>query len=143
VIVLDTSILYALLDRRDRRHPEATDWYSGVDEDLATTPLVLAETDHLAQTRAGAKAARAFRRDVRSGAYSVEWWPEAAEAVAGVADAYEDLGLGLTDASLVVLADRLETNRIATFDERHFRTVRPLSGRDPFVLLPLDRNSAP
>jgi predicted nucleic acid-binding protein len=140
VIVLDTSILYALLDGRDRRHDDAVAWYSGVDEDLATTPLVLAETDHLAQSRSGPEAARAFRRDVRSGAYSIEWWPEAGEAAADVADSYEDLGLGLTDASLVVLADRLETNRIATFDERHFRTVRPLTGQGSFVLLPLDAN---
>jgi uncharacterized protein len=138
VIVLDTSILYALLDGRDRRHNEAVGWYSGVDEDLATTPLVLAETDHLAQARSGPEAARAFRQDVRSGAYSIEWWPEAGEAAADVADSYEDLGLGLTDASLVVLAHRLETNRIATFDERHFRVVRPLSGGGPFLLFPTD-----
>jgi len=51
---------------------------------------------------------------------------------------YSDLGPGLSDLSIVVLADRLETTRIATFDERPFRALRPLSGGS-FTLLPLDR----
>ena len=46
MIVLDTSVIYALLDRADRRHEEAVVWYGAVDEDLATTPLVVAEADH-------------------------------------------------------------------------------------------------
>ena len=50
---------------------------------------------------------------------------------------YEDLDLGLADCALVVLADRHQTNRILTFDERHFRTVTQLGGQ-PFTLLPAD-----
>jgi uncharacterized protein len=137
VIVLDTSVIYALLDRADRRHPESVAWYETVEEDLATTPLVVAEADHLALSRAGAVAARALRRDVASGAYSIEWWPAAPAEMVEIAVRYADLGLGLTDASLVALAERLGTIRIASFDERHFRAVRP-SRADHFVLLPLD-----
>ena len=138
MIVVDTSAIYALLDRNDGRHKDAINWYQGVDEDLATTPLVLAETDHLASARAGPEATRAFRRDVAAGAYLVEWWSSTAAESAELAERYEDLGLGLTDASLVALASRLETIRVATFDERHFRVVRPLSGEDAFTLLPMD-----
>jgi predicted nucleic acid-binding protein len=138
VIVIDTSAIYALLDRRDQRHVEAAAWYETLDEEVATTPLVLAEADHLAAARAGAEAARAFRRDVRAGAYMVEWWREAAELSAEIAERYEDLGIGMTDASLVALADRLGTSRVATFDERHFRAMRPLSQFDSFTLLPKD-----
>ena len=60
--------------------------------------------------------------------------PEAAE----LADRYTDLGIGLTDASLVVLAARVGSADVATFDERHFRAVRPLGVADAFRLLPLD-----
>jgi len=141
VIVVDTSVIYALLDRRDALHAHALAWYQKVDEDLATTPMVLAEADHLATARAGPVAARAFRRDVRVGAYVLEWWPDAPAQCAEIAERYEGLGIGLTDASLVALADRLETVRIATFDERHFRAVRPLSGGQAFVLLPSDARS--
>lgn len=41
----------------------------------------------------------------------------------------------LDDADAVVLAARLRTRRILTFDERHFRAVRPLQG-GLFELLP-------
>ena len=138
MIVLDTSLIYALLDRRDRRHREAVSWYRLLDEDLVTTPLVLAECDHLVSKRAGIPAVHAFRADVRAGAYLVEWWPGAAAEAVEVADRHGDLGLGLTDASLVVLAGRAGATEIATFDERHFRAVRPIGVDETFRLLPLD-----
>jgi predicted nucleic acid-binding protein len=81
---------------------------------------------------------RAFRRDIRVGAYDVTWWPEAAELSAQIAEEYEDVRLGLTDASLIALAARLRTIRVASFDERHFRAVRPLAGGEAFVVLPAD-----
>ncbi len=48
-----------------------------------------------------------------------------------------DLKLGLADCSIVVLAHRYRTTRIVSFDERHFRVVRPLQGR-AFTMLPAD-----
>ncbi|WP_423922658.1 hypothetical protein [Candidatus Poriferisodalis sp.] len=56
-----------------------------------------------------------------------------------VAERYRDLLLVLTDASLVVLAHRYETESIATLDERHFGVVQSLKGR-PFTILPADRS---
>jgi uncharacterized protein len=138
LIVVDTSFVYALLDARDRRHAEAAAWYAGTEEASVTTPLVLAEVDHLAATRAGERALRAFRGDVGAGAYVVEWWPTAAAEIVSVAERDGDLGLSLADASLVVLAARLGTARIATFDERHFRAVRPLTREPAFMLVPAD-----
>jgi uncharacterized protein len=138
VIVLDTSVIYALLDAGDTRHQQALAWYSGVDGDLVTTPLVLAEADHLATTRGGPAAVRALRRDIQGGAYIVDWWDSAARESAEVADRYRDLGIGLTDASLVVLAARIKSVDIATFDERHFRAIVPLDDSPAFRLLPGD-----
>jgi predicted nucleic acid-binding protein len=54
-----------------------------------------------------------------------------------VLEQYSDLGLGLADASLVVLADRHDVLEILTLDERHFRALRGPHGR-PFRLLPAD-----
>lgn len=137
MIVLDTSVAYALLDGADRRHDEVAAWYRRVDEDLVTTPLVIAELDHLA-ARAGTGAVRGFRRDLAAGAYGVEWHPTLLSVSIDVADKYGDLAVGLTDASLVGLADRIDSNRIATLDERHFRAMRPISGAPAFHLLPAD-----
>ena len=39
----------------------------------------------------------------------------------GIAQGYNDLCLGLADASLVALAARLQTTTVAAFDERNFR----------------------
>jgi predicted nucleic acid-binding protein len=44
----------------------------------------------------------------------------------------------LTDASHVVLAARIGSTETATFDERHFRAIRPLGGAEAFRLLPVD-----
>lgn len=57
--------------------------------------------------------------------------------VLDVEERYADFDLGLADCSLIVLAERLRTTRIATFDERHFRAVTPLQG-GAFTLLPGD-----
>ena len=38
---------------------------------------------------------------------------------------YRDLGLGLVDASVVAVAERLGEETIATLDHRHFSVVRP------------------
>lgn len=137
MIVLDTSFLYALLDRRDRRHAEAAGWYRGVDDILATSPLVLAEVDYLS-ARAGHTLRDAFRRDVAAGSYLIGWWGAAVRSMVDVAHRYSDLGVSHADASLVALAARLETTSIATFDERHFRAMQPLTGEPAFTLLPAD-----
>ena len=137
MIVVDSSFVYALLDARDSNHRAATAWYRDVDDGLATSPLVLSEVDHLA-ARAGVAALAAFRRDILDDAYFVDWWPGASSAIVEIADRYLDLGLDLTDASLVAVAGRSKTTLIATFDERHFRAVKPLTGGPAFTILPAD-----
>jgi predicted nucleic acid-binding protein len=67
--------------------------------------------------RAAARALQLWERELVTSAFTV------VEAVA--------------DASMVVLAQRYSTRTIATFDDRHFRSVAPLSG-GAFELLPAD-----
>ena len=50
---------------------------------------------------------------------------------------YADLEIGLADASIVVLAERLNIVDVLTLDERHFRTMLG-PGNTPFRLLPAD-----
>lgn len=138
MIVVDTSCVIALLNRRDAHHAATKRWYARTRELLVTTPLVVAEVDHLAMARGGTAATGAWRADLRDGVYRVEWWDSAPVDCVVVADQYDQLGVGLTDASLVVLAKRLDTNRIATHDQRHFRAMTPLTNHDAFVLLPSD-----
>lgn len=136
MIVLDTSVVVAFMNRRDDDHERVAAWMETVGEDLLTTPLIVVEIDHLVSRGGGPDAARAFYEDLASGAYLVEWWPEAVAETVTAARKYRDIGLA--DASLIAPAARLGTTRVATLDERHFRAVRPLTGEAAFALLPTD-----
>ena len=97
------------------------------------------ELDHLLRARLSAEAARIFADDVTSGAYEL-----ALRTVAGLgrcADVdrrYANLGLGLADAHLLVLAQAHRTNLVLSLDERHLRAVQPLRGSGALRLLPGD-----
>jgi hypothetical protein len=126
------------MNAADDDHEPVRDYYSGYRRSLVTTPLALAEIDHLVSRTAGPAAAAVLREQLGTGALRVEWWPSAVHATVEVAARYESLGIGLTDASLVVLAERLGTAAIGTLDERHFRRLAPLTGEPAFTLLPAD-----
>ncbi|HEX5308426.1 MAG TPA: PIN domain-containing protein [Solirubrobacteraceae bacterium] len=139
MIVLDTSVVVALMDRDEPDHERVREWMEGVSDGLCTTQLVLAELDYMIAKQGGAGAARALRASFESGAYAVAWWRSALSETIEIARQYESIELGLTDASLVALAAHLESTRIATLDERHFRAVRPAGGAaERFTLLPAD-----
>jgi uncharacterized protein len=139
LIVFDTSVVLALMDRHEQQHERVREWMESASDELCTTPLVLAELDYLVPKLGGPVAARALHEDFRDGAYTVEWWRSALRETIEAAHLYESIDLGLTDASLIALAAHLETTTIATLDERHFRAVRPLNGgAERFILLPAD-----
>lgn len=138
MIVVDTGPLYALIDSKESWHPEVVRFLATSDEPLVTTPLVLAELDHLLARRLGESVrARAMAR-LAAGAVSVDPFDAAAfRSAARVAEQYGDLPLGLTDASLVVAARTARTQRVLTLDRRHFAAVRPIdSPEGTFQLLP-------
>jgi predicted nucleic acid-binding protein len=139
VIVVDTSVVVAAMNRRDAHHDVVVRWLARAEGALVTTPLALAEIDHLVTQHGGAAAAAQLYDDLDRGAYRVEWWP--ASAYDTVEVLREQEGLGLTDASLIAIAGRLGTIDLATLDERHFRTARPLTGEPAFRLLPADADA--
>ena len=105
---------------------------------LVLSPLVLAELDYLVARLDGVDAELTLLGELSSGAYELaSFGVDDLIRARAVIERYRDLPLGLADASLVVLADRYETDNILTLDERHFRVVRSLSG-NPFCLLPAD-----
>lgn len=116
----------------------AREWAEDIAEELITTPLAVAEMDHMVARAGGTAGSRALKAELEVGAYGVEWWPDALRTTLRIAGHYESLSLGLVDASLVALAGHLGSVKIATFDERHFRRVRPLTGEAAFILLPRD-----
>jgi uncharacterized protein len=138
LILLDTSGLFAALVRNQRAHEQALAALDAATPPFLLSPFVLAELDYFLGREAGVDAELAFLDEVATGAYELATFD-----VSDVRDAravihrYHDLGVGLTDASLVVLAGRYRTDRILTLDERHFRAVKTPAG-EPFVVLPAD-----
>lgn len=137
MIVLDTSGVLAALDRDSDAHERAARILRA-DPDRILSPFVLAELDYLVGTRVGRRAAADLLEDVAAGAYLLAPFSAAdVREARQVIARYDDLGIGLADASLVVLAARHRTDRILTLDERHFRALRTASGA-PFAVLPAD-----
>jgi predicted nucleic acid-binding protein len=137
-IVLDTSIVVALIVADEPEHEEVRRWIFDIDEDLITTPLALAEMDHVVERRAGRLIAARMWQDFERGAYQVRWWADALSETLKIARVEGHHGIGLVDASLVALAERVGTNRIATLDHRHFRLLTVRRGAEHFVVLPAD-----
>jgi predicted nucleic acid-binding protein len=100
--------------------------------------LVLAEVDYF--LRDERKAMKALVDDLASGAFTyaaptVDQMSRAME----IDRRYRQLGLGLVDASVVVLAEDLGIRRLATRDVRDFAAVRLRDG-SPFELVVYPEN---
>ncbi len=138
MIVLDTSGLLAALDASQQQHRAAADALRAAEPPWILSPFVLAELDYLLATRVGIMAERALLAEVGRGVYRLESFDAddiaAAERVIG---SHADFGIGLADASLVVLAMRYGVRELLTLDERHFRALRGPGG-SPFRILPAD-----
>jgi predicted nucleic acid-binding protein len=138
VIVLDTGGLYAALDANEALHGRTVAALTAATPPRLLSPFVLAELDYLIATRVGHTAQMALLDEVTRGAYQLELFSadDVSEA-RRIMERFADLRVGLTDASVVVLARRHRTLDLLCTDERHFRALRGVGGK-PFRLLPYD-----
>jgi len=137
-LVLDAAPLVAASDRNDRMQSAVERLLRAEPGPLVVPAPVSAEVDYLLARRVGEQARQAFMDDLADGRFIVECLREHEyRLIAQLERKYADLAPGLADLSIVVLAQRVGTRRIATFDERHFRALRPLDD-GAFILLPGD-----
>jgi uncharacterized protein len=135
-LVLDTSVLLAALDASDPDHARCAALISGSNENLVVPTVVLSELDYWCHERLTAAVWQAFLEDLLAGAYSVQSPTEAdLERCLELQRDYADLAVGVVDASLLALVERLGEPKVATLDHRHFATMRP-SHVDALQLLP-------
>lgn len=135
MIILDTSALYALLRAEDPMQQAVLDVVRRAPVRVVS-PYVVAELDYLFLTRYGVSAELQVLEELASGAFDLAALSSAdLLGCTRVITEFSDHAVGVTDASLVVLADRYRTRRIVTLDRRHFSVLRGLDGR-PFELLP-------
>ena len=125
-LICDTGPLLAALDAADPDHERCARMLTEADEDLVVPTLVLAELDYWCSRRLPPVAWLIFLEDLLAGVYRVES-PDGDDLARchELQAAYADLTLGVVDASVLALAERLGESKVATLDERHFRAVRP------------------
>ena len=125
-LVCDTGPLLAALDSADPDHARCAALLTEGDEDLIVPVLVLAELDYWCSRRLGKSAWLTFLDDVLAGAYRVETPTNTdLNRCRELQERYTDLKLGVVDASIVALLERLGERKVLTLDQRHFRAVRP------------------
>lgn len=125
-LVLDTGPLLAALDTADPDHAACAALIEETKEDLVVPGLVLAELDYWCSARLGAKAWLSFMGDLLNGAYRLENVTLAdLTRCRELQKTYEDQSIGMADASVFALVERLGEDRLATLDHRHFSVLRP------------------
>ena len=137
-LILDAAPLVAVADRRDPLRPLIEALLRDEVGELIIPAPITAEVDYLLGQRLGRSARLAFLEDVAAGRFKVAALDATDHGiVVELERRYDDLDAGLADLSAVVMAERHGTRRVLTFDERHFRALRPLRGGH-FTLLPGD-----
>lgn len=136
IVVCDTGPLLAVLNSEDKYHAAATAFFDDFHGDLVVPSLVVTEVCYLAQVLISPEAEARFLDSIVREELRVEHparadWTRMTQLVRQ----YADFPLGVADASVIAIAERLDVTRVATTDHRHFRAVRP-SHCEAFELLP-------
>ena len=123
-LLFDTGALYALADAGDIWHRPVREFVARSRQTLLIPCTVVTEAAYLIRTRLGPRAEKVFTESLAEGEPAIENlsaadWGRCAELL-GQYDF-----LGLVDASLVAIAERLKLKALVTTDRRDFRRVRP------------------
>src|SRR5262245_47861039 len=116
MVICDTSGLLAAFDRSDPDHAAAASSLGAARPPRLVSPYVVAELDHLLRRQLGHGAARAALDRLTSGAYELACLSEIDLKHGLTIDRlHADFGIGVTDASLLVLAALYKTRDLLTF----------------------------
>jgi predicted nucleic acid-binding protein len=96
----------------------------------------MGEVGYLLQSRVGPRAEVTFLKSFGGDGFRVaELEDNDIPRMAELVDTYLELPLGIVDAAVVAIAERLGLSEVATVDHRHFTVVRPRHV-SAFTLLP-------
>jgi uncharacterized protein len=108
VIVVDTGVLLAAVSSTDRHHQSSAQLLAQNAGNLVTPANVIAESAWMIESVVGPTAEAAFVASAANGELGVEGLvADDNRRCAELIDRYADLGLGLVDASVVAVAERL------------------------------------
>jgi len=133
MIITDTGFWLALRNKKDKYHLHALECAEKYNtERFVTTWPVMVETFYLLMSRLSYEDALAFIHAYKICAFDVvNLHHSDAARIEVLCRKYADLPMDLADASLVILAERLNHGRILSTDQRNFKTYR-WKHRKPF-----------
>ena len=133
-LILDTGALVSLLDRSQKHHEAFASFFGEWDRPVVSTEAVLTEATHLL---GGLEGGRRSCIDffLSGAALLVPVTNASLRRSRDLVSQYSDLPMDYADATLVVLAEDVGTNRIFTTDHRDFGVYR-IKGRRRFEILP-------
>jgi predicted nucleic acid-binding protein len=115
-----------MANQQDRHHARCMALFDDAPGPLLVPAPVLTEVCYLLERERGAQAEAGFLRSVRDDVFTLVALTAAdLDRMADLVEAYADLPLGATDASVVAVAERLGVHQVASLDHRHFAVVRP------------------
>ena len=126
-VVVDTGVVLAAADADDAWHGRAAEVLQARDAPQLLLPAPVAvEAAWLIGSRLGPATEAAFVASIAAGEFTLvdltaTDWARCGELIAR----YADLDLGLVDASVVAVAERLSITTLASIDRRDLLVVRP------------------
>jgi hypothetical protein len=133
--LVDTGVVVALINRADRFHAQAADWFRGFRGRMLTTEAVVTEVAYvLAASPEHQRAALAWVQRSREAGLLQVVEVEDHAALARILAKYADLPCDYADASLIWLAEKTGVVQIATIDQGDFSVYR-VRGRRRFRIL--------
>lgn len=135
-VVVDTGVLVSAADLDEPRHKSCAELLRSLAGDLFVPAPVVPEAAWLIDARLGPAAEIAFLGLITSGELEVVDLGQAEyQRCVELIGTYADLGLGLVDASVVIVAENLRAVTLATLNHRDFNVVRP-AHTEVFELVP-------
>lgn len=136
MLLCDTGVLLAAGNVKDQAHQTCLRLLRQADGPLLVPSPVLGEIGYLLQSRVGPRAEVTFLKSFGDDGFHIaELEDQDIRRMAELVETYIDLPLGIVDAAVIAIAERLRLTEIATLDHRHFTVVRPRH-ITAFVLLP-------
>lgn len=139
MILFDTGPIVAAAVSNDDHYQRCAELLASLrltDQQLLLPATVAAEVGYLLSERVSPSLEVAFLRGVAEGDFEpIDLTTADYQRMAELTGQYVDLPLGITDASVIALAERLNITEVATLDRRHFTAVRPRH-TDSLTLLP-------
>jgi predicted nucleic acid-binding protein len=133
-LLLDTGALVSLLDRSQKRHAAFATFFGEWRRAVVSTEAALTEATHLMGGLAGGRRA-CLDFFLSGGALPVPPTTSSLRRARELVSQYADLPMDHADATLVVLAEELDTRTVLTTDHKDFGGYR-IRGRRRFEIVP-------